>query len=114
MYKIAVIDDCVPALTYLHTVLTHIGHSVYTFNRPMEAILLIPAIKPDIIICDYIMLDMVGLDVIDALRDLNVKAKYILLTSLDDLNLIQICKEKNILFVHKDGTKTKILEGINV
>lgn len=113
MLKVVIIDDCKSTLKYMDNLLTNIGHKVFTFNRPKDAINIIPSIKPDIIICDYMMIDMVGTDVIDSLRKVyTTPIQYILLTSMHDEELVKYCGKHNITYIQKLGSKTKILEGI--
>lgn len=114
MSKIVIIDDCKSTLKYMDVILSKIGHKVFTFNRPNDAVNIVPALSPDIIICDYMMFDMDGITTIEKLRVAykNPLAKYILLTSMHDKELMDECETKDITFIQKLGPQTKLLEGI--
>jgi DNA-binding response OmpR family regulator len=101
-YKlIVVIDDSRSMLGFVKDIIEKEGHKVILFQCPLEALRIIPSLLPDLIICDYMMFDMDGIETIKQLRFLGVKIPMMLYSALDDHDTIQLCKLHNIPFISK-------------
>lgn len=111
MSTIVVIDDCESVLNFMKVKISH-RHKLYTYKKPLVALVEVPNINPDLVICDYMMYDMIGLDVIEHLRDSNVQTKYILFTSLKDPELGTFCEQKDITLINKQTGLQGLLEDI--
>jgi CheY-like chemotaxis protein len=70
MRKIIVVDDDPSVLAVMKFTLVRAGFNVISTNKPHEAIPLISLEKPDLIISDYKMPSLSGLDLLQQLRDL--------------------------------------------
>jgi DNA-binding NtrC family response regulator len=110
MKTIAVIDDSQSMLTLMKIMLEKLGHKVFLFKEPLEAIKVLPILFCDLIIVDYMMFDMDGLDVIDSLKKLSVKTPMVLYTSLCDSDTKALCHEGNVQFVKKPLTSNDLEE----
>jgi two-component system KDP operon response regulator KdpE len=67
-YTVLVVDDEPPIRRFLRTSLGAIGHRVVTAENAAEALLMLAAEKPDVIILDLGLPDRSGLDVIAEIR----------------------------------------------
>ena len=89
--RIMIVDDHVPNLTLLRSVLTRAGFGeVIAIEDPRVSVDSIEARPPDVILLDYHMPHLDGLDVLSALRDAvdpDVYLPIVLTTSDDDLRL---------------------------
>jgi two-component system KDP operon response regulator KdpE len=67
-YTVLVVDDEPPIRRFLRTSLGAVGHRVVTAENAAEALLMLAAEKPDVIILDLGLPDKSGLDVIAEIR----------------------------------------------
>jgi len=67
-YTVLVVDDEPPIRRFLRTSLGAVGHRVVTAENAAEALLMLAAEKPDVIILDLGLPDRSGLDVIAEIR----------------------------------------------
>lgn len=107
--KIAIIDDCAGVLLLTKHQLESLSNELFTFRLPLVALNDIPDIQPDIIVCDYIMFDLTGLELIAQLKSKGVNCKYFLYTSLNENEVIQECTDNDIVFVSKDDSIQKVI-----
>lgn len=112
MSVIVIIDDCEGVLKYMTVKVADLNHIIHTFKNPLIAIEKVPDLHPDLVVCDYMMYDMVGMDVIDSLRAKGLDTKYILFTSLKDPELKKYCDEDDIRLVNKQEGLKGLLEEI--
>jgi CheY-like chemotaxis protein len=112
---ILVIDDSVSTLEFMKFMIEDLGYKCIVFQNPTEAVHVIPHLLPDLIICDYMMFDMDGLQVITALRGLHVKCKMVLYSAMFDIDVPKKCEEDGIDFYVKPIHRAKlkeILDGV--
>jgi CheY-like chemotaxis protein len=102
MKTIVIIDDVESILECLKTSLGEMGLNVVTFRKPLDAIREIPELPtPDIIVVDYLMFDMTGLELIVILRALGIHCPYILFTAIYEDDVPQRCHDMGVIFVDK-------------
>lgn len=100
--NIAIIDDSPSILIVFKQCLEELNLNVYTFQNPLVALVEIPKLNIDIVISDYLMFDMVGIEVINRLKNILLhKVKYILCTSFPDEKIETYCIENDIKFLDK-------------
>lgn len=112
MNDIVVIDDSKAVCFYTKKAFEDAGYTVHTFEHPLEAIKTIPEINPLLVLCDYIMFDMTGFDVIQSLRMHGVNCKYALFTAFEDEKIKTLCEQNNIIFLKKTLDMENITEII--
>jgi len=96
MYKIAIIDDEFHILDMLSTYL-EINHDVTTFQNPQDALEKIKSSDFDIVLCDIMMPQMNGLDLLKDLRANHNDTKVIMMTAYDSMD--------KMLEAHEYGAK---------
>ena len=69
------------------TVLEPLGFNVQTFRDPRKALVEYPAAKPAVLVTDYAMGEMNGLELICECRRINPRQKIILLSGTVDENV---------------------------
>src|SRR5689334_21302978 len=67
-YTVLVIDDEPPILRFLRTSLTAVGHRVVTAENAADALAMLAAEKPDVVILDLGLPDRSGFEVITEIR----------------------------------------------
>lgn len=105
---IVVIDDSKIILNFMKTLITDEGHDCILFRNPLEAIRHIPALDPDVVITDYLMFDMDGLQVIDELRLKKVTCPIVIFTSIVDTCMEKRCIELGVPIFYKPVDRQKI------
>jgi CheY-like chemotaxis protein len=107
---IVVIDDSQCMLDLMKIMIEDEGDTAILFRHPLEAIKLLPLFLPDLIISDYIMFDMDGIDVINTLRNMKIKSPMILYSGLFDDDVPKRCEALNIPFYIKGFKSEKFRE----
>jgi two-component system NtrC family sensor kinase len=80
--RILIVDDSADIREFLgHTVLANEGYEVLTAGDGKEALILAQDLRPDLIIADYLMPGMTGLDLLDALKNASLDIPMILITA---------------------------------
>lgn len=79
-----VVDDEPMLLELAEAILKPIGYNVRTFRDPELALKEFPAARPEVIVTDYVMGRMSGMDLIRECRRLNPKQKMVLLSGSVD------------------------------
>jgi CheY-like chemotaxis protein len=79
-----VVDDEPMLLELAEAILKPLGYKVRTFRDPELALKEFPAARPDVVITDYAMGRMSGMDLIRECRRLNPRQKMILLSGTVD------------------------------
>jgi two-component system chemotaxis response regulator CheY len=81
MSKILVVDDSGYARRVHRSILESAGHTVLEAATGMTAIETYSLDKPDLVVLDLSMADLGGLDVLKTLRELDEKARIIVLSA---------------------------------
>ncbi len=80
--RILVVDDSAPIREFIaHTVLAKEGYDVLTAADGKEGLVLAQDLQPDLILTDYMMPHLNGLEMIEALHAANISAPIILMTA---------------------------------
>jgi PAS domain S-box-containing protein len=80
--RILVVDDSADVREFLaHTVLANEGYDVLTAAHGREGLILAQDLLPDLIIADYLMPEMTGLDMLESLKQTGVDTPMILITA---------------------------------
>ena len=85
MSTILIVDDDLKLLKMLQRTLTYEGLKVLTATNGIEALALVDAIQPEIIILDWMMPKMDGIEVMQRLRAENSQMFILMLTARDAL-----------------------------
>lgn len=96
-----VVDDEPMLLELAEAILKPLGYQVRTFRDPELALKEFPAAKPDVIITDYAMGRMSGMDLIRECRRLNPRQKMILLSGTVDEHMFANAPVKPDQFLTK-------------
>jgi CheY-like chemotaxis protein len=99
--KIFVVDDEPMLLDLAAAILQPYGFKVWTFRDPQLALEEFPAIKPEILVTDYAMGSMNGMDLVVQCRRLNPKQKIILLSGTVDEGVYADVPDKPDRFLAK-------------
>jgi signal transduction histidine kinase/DNA-binding response OmpR family regulator len=79
---ILLVDDSPQIRDFVgNTILRSEGYEVITASSAEEAYILAQELQPDLIIADYLMPGMTGLDLVGALKKLNINVPFILVTA---------------------------------
>jgi CheY-like chemotaxis protein len=81
---IFVVDDEPMLLDLASAILQPLGYEVRTFRDPKMALKEFPAAKPEVIVTDYAMGEMNGMDLVRECRRINPRQKMILLSGTVD------------------------------
>ena len=84
MKKILVIDDEVDIRDFVHSFFKERGHIVLTASSGEEALPIIKAEKPDLILLDIKMKGMDGIAALKHIRDIDKKVKVLMVTAVED------------------------------
>jgi len=98
---IFVVDDEPMLLDLATTILQPLGFNVRTFRDPKEALAEYPAAKPAIVVTDYAMGGMNGLDLVRECRRINPRQKTILLSGTVDEDIYADAQIKPDRFLAK-------------
>jgi CheY-like chemotaxis protein len=82
--KVLIADDDRLVRTMLGDLLAELGHSVVAATNGAEALELCAREAPDLLILDFLMPKLSGLDALQALRARGVSAPAVLLTAISD------------------------------
>ena len=107
-----VVDDEVLLLELASTILTPLGCRVLTFTDPEEALKQFPAAAPAVVLTDYAMGRMSGMDLIRECRRLNPKQKTILISGTVDGEVFAGAPVKPDLFVAKPYDVNKLVDVV--
>lgn len=98
---IFVVDDEPTLLDLAVTVLQPLGFRVRTFQDPQKALAEFPAAKPAIVVTDYAMGEMNGLDLVRECKRINPRQKIILLSGTVDETIFARAQSKPDRFLAK-------------
>ncbi len=79
--------------------------SVLTETDPQEALARLDE-AIDCVVCDYDMVEMDGIAVLDTVRDRYPDLPFVLFTATDDERIAERARERDAAFVHKNGAAT--------
>ncbi len=88
MAKLLIIDDDEQVREILNVNLKELGHKVFLAENGAEGIAAVEKYSPDLIICDLIMPDMNGLQVLEKVKNYDVHIQVILFTAYYDMSSI--------------------------
>jgi CheY-like chemotaxis protein len=109
---IFVVDDEPMLLDLAATVLQPLGFDVRTFRDPKKALMEYPTAKPTVIVTDYAMGDMNGLDLVRECRRVNPRQKTILLSGTVDENIYANSPDKPDRFLAKPYQIRDFIESV--
>jgi CheY-like chemotaxis protein len=82
--KVLIADDDLLVRTMVGDLLAELGHAVVSATNGAEAVELCTRESPDLLILDFLMPRLSGLDALAALRGRGVQAPAVLLTAISD------------------------------
>lgn len=109
---IFVVDDEPMLLDLAATILHPLGFKVRTFSDPRQALAEYPAAKPAVVVTDYAMGGMNGLELVRECKRINPRQKIILLSGTVDENIYASAQSKPDLFLAKPYQITDFVECI--
>ena len=98
---IFVVDDEPLLLDLATAILQPMGFSVQTFRDPRAALAAFPAARPAVVVTDYAMGEMSGLDLVRECKRINPRQKIILLSGTVDENIFANAQIKPDRFLAK-------------
>jgi CheY-like chemotaxis protein len=110
--KIFVVDDEPMLLDLAAAILQPHGFRVWTFRDPQLALEEFPAVKPEILVTDYAMGGMNGMELVIQCRRLDPKQKIILLSGTVDESVYADMPEKPDRFLAKPYQVHQFVEMI--
>jgi two-component system, NtrC family, sensor kinase len=109
---IFVVDDEPMLLDLAATILRPLGFDVRTYSDPKQALAAYPSAKPLVVVTDYAMGGMTGLDVMRECRRINPRQKIILLSGTVDETIYAGTPDKPDLFLAKPYQVSVFIESI--
>ena len=109
---IFVVDDERMLLDLAMAILQPLGYQVRTFSDPREALKEFPAARPEVIVTDYAMGEMSGLDLVRECKRVNPKQKMILLSGTVDETIFEGLPHKPDRFLVKPYPVHEFIETI--
>jgi len=82
--KVLIADDDRLVRTMVGDLLAALGHSVVAAENGLEAVALAKRERPDLLILDFLMPRLSGLDAVRAMREAGVTAPAVLLSAISD------------------------------
>jgi CheY-like chemotaxis protein len=113
--KILLVDDDEVSLMIIEMFLSDLGHEVYPIQKPLKALELVTNIAFDVVLTDYVMFDITGIELIQQIRNSGFDGKCILCSEIlqdEHEKTSSICKNLNIAFVNKDMCSSGFKENI--
>ncbi len=109
---IFVVDDEQMLLDLAVAILQPLGFDVWTFSDPRKALKAFPDAKPAVIVTDYAMGEMNGLELVRECKRVNPKQKMILLSGTVDENIYASLPQKPDRFLVKPYPVHEFIEAI--
>jgi CheY-like chemotaxis protein len=109
---IFVVDDEPMLLDLAATILQPLGFQVRTFSDPKKALAEYPAAKPAVVVTDYAMGGMSGLDLVRECRRINPRQKTILLSGTVDEKIYADAQSKPDRYLAKPYQIPDFVESI--
>lgn len=121
MKKIAIVDDEQQILEILNKYLSRKEiFEIDTFNNPLDAIGQIKSGKYDLVICDIMMPQMNGIDLLKDVKKSLPRQKFIMITAFSTEERLIVCDELNAddyitkPFISLRDVENKVLDILNV
>jgi len=109
---IFVIDDEVILLDLAKAILQPLGYNVLTFNDPKKALREFTSIRPSLIVTDYAMGEINGLDFLRECRQINPQQKVILVSGTVDERIYADEKTKPDGFLSKPYQIRDLIDSV--
>ncbi|MGD0745820.1 MAG: response regulator [Verrucomicrobiota bacterium] len=109
---IFVVDDEQMLLDLAEALLQPLGYNVRTFSDPRLALKEYPAAKPEVVVTDYAMGGMNGLELVRECKRVNPKQKTILLSGTVDENIYADLPHKPDRFMVKPYLVQEFIQTI--
>ena len=109
---IFVVDDEPMLLDLAVTILQPLGFEVRTFSDPKQALAEYPAARPVVVVTDYAMGEMTGLDLMRECRRINPRQKIILLSGTVDESIYADASNKPDRFLAKPYQISDFIESV--
>lgn len=121
MKKIAIVDDEHLILETIKKFLSRRGiFEIDTFDNPLNAISPIKSGKYDLVLCDIMMPQMNGIDLLKEVKKTNPNQKFIMITAYSTEERIICCDELQVddyitkPFISLRDIENKILDKLNL
>jgi CheY-like chemotaxis protein len=88
--KVLIADDDRTIRTLLSDMLGGLGHDVIAVENGAEAVERCASDAPDVLILDFLMPKLSGVDAVKALRDLGIRTPVVLLTAISDTSIREL------------------------
>lgn len=110
-----VVDDEPMLLELASVILGPLGHTIKTFRDPRSALKAYTNAEhaPDILLTDYAMHSMNGMELINACRKLRPDQKILLLSGTVDQNIFRNAPQKPDLFLAKPYHANQLIDAVN-
>ena len=105
-----VVDDEILLLELAETILAPLGCRVRTFTDPEQALREFPVLAPAVVLTDYAMGRMSGMDLIRECRRLNPRQKTVLISGTVDAEVFANAAVKPDRFVAKPYDVNELVE----
>jgi CheY-like chemotaxis protein len=109
---IFVVDDEPMLLDLASAILEPLGFNVQTFRDPKKALLEFSDVKPAVVVTDYAMGEMNGLDLVRECRRLNPRQKTLLLSGTVDETIYNAVSAKPDHFMAKPYRVRDFVESV--
>ena len=109
---IFVVDDEPMLLDLAAAILEPLGHVVRTFRDPQQALAEFTRAKPAVLVTDYAMGPMNGMDLIRECRRVNPQQKIMLLSGTVDEHIFANAKDKPDTFMAKPYQVSNFVESV--
>lgn len=112
--KIVLIDDCyaILKLMEIYVKLYNSDLQIYTFKDPKKALSQIPEINPNIVISDFLMFDIDGIELIKELKQKISDCKFFLISSFLDEYIKNECFANDIVYFDNKITSFEDMKKI--
>jgi two-component system cell cycle sensor histidine kinase/response regulator CckA len=111
---IFVVDDELMLLELAATILQPLGFDVRTFSDPKKALAEYPAARPAVVVTDYAMGGMNGLDLMRECRLLNPRQKMILVSGTVDESIFANTQTRPDCFLPKPYQVQELVETVQM
>jgi CheY-like chemotaxis protein len=88
--KVLIADDDRTIRALLEDMLAGLGHAVVAVGNGADAVERCAAERPDVLILDFLMPKLSGLDAVKALRNRGIRTPVVLLTAISDTSLREL------------------------
>ena len=109
---IFVVDDEPMLLDLTVAILAPLGYDVRTFRDPQMALVEFPAVKPVVLVTDYAMGAMNGMDLLRKCRQINPRQKVLLLSGTVDENIYADDAVRPDAFLAKPYQISELIESV--